>query len=216
MRVAVLVSGRGSNLRAILEGRIPFVDTVLVISNRPGVPALDVAEGHGVPTSVMRRADHPDATERDAAIGSALRLAAVDLVVLAGYDQVLRPSYFAAYGGRTVNIHPSLLPSHGGAGMVGLAVHRAVLAAGDRETGVTIHEVTADLDAGPVLAQERVAVLAGDDADGLAARVLAVEHRLLVSTLALMARPAAGTMRASMIGGAPSGAQTTQERPDRY
>jgi phosphoribosylglycinamide formyltransferase-1 len=109
--------------------------------------------------------------------------------VLAGYDQVLRPSYFAAYPGRTINIHPSLLPAHGGRGMLGLAVHRSVLAAGDTETGATLHEVTAELDAGPILAQARVPVLVGDDANRLAARVLVEEHRLLVSTLRTLGVP---------------------------
>ena len=108
----------------------------------------------------------------------------MELVLLAGYDQVLRPAYFAAFSGRTINIHPSLLPAHGGAGMMGTAVHRSVLAAGDVETGVTIHDVTPDVDAGPILAQSRIAVLPGDDAERLAARVLVEEHRLLVATLA--------------------------------
>jgi phosphoribosylglycinamide formyltransferase 1 len=103
--------------------------------------------------------------------------------VLAGWDQVLRASYFAAFHGRTINVHPSLLPAHGGAGMMGLAVHRSVLDAGDSETGVTIHEVTAELDAGPILAQARVPVGPEDDLEALAARVLEVEHRLLVATL---------------------------------
>ncbi len=219
MRVGILVSGRGSNLRAILESKIPSIEPVLVISNRPDVPALAIADHHGVRSSVMRRADYPDTARRDAAIGEALHLASVEVAVLAGYDQVLRPSYFAAYRGRTINVHPSLLPAHGGAGMVGLAVHRSVIASGDRKTGVTIHEVTADLDAGPILAQVRIPVLATDDAEALAARVLAEEHRVLVSILAEMAsmlHPAPGTMRASMIDGAPSGAQTTQERPGSY
>ena len=105
------------------------------------------------------------------------------LALLAGYDQVLRPSFFAAYRGRAVNIHPSLLPAHGGPGMVGLAVHRAVLASGDPETGVTIHEVTGDLDGGQILAQCRVKVIPGEVAEALAARVLTEEHRLLVTTL---------------------------------
>jgi phosphoribosylglycinamide formyltransferase-1 len=132
---------------------------------------------------VLNRADFNDAGERDAAFGEALTNAGVRLAVLAGYDQQLRPAYFAAFAGRTINVHPSLLPAHGGAGMLGLAVHRSVLEAGDAETGVTIHEVTPELDAGPILAQARVPVLAGDDAETLATRVLAVEHRLLVATL---------------------------------
>jgi phosphoribosylglycinamide formyltransferase 1 len=180
MRLGVLVSGRGSNLEAILDAG--FV-VALVVSNRPGVRALDVAAAHGVPCRVLRRADFGDAAARDAAIGAALTAAGAELVVLAGWDQLLRPAYFEAFGGRTINIHPSLLPAHGGAGMMGLEVHRSVLRAGDSESGATIHEVTPELDSGPILAQRRVPVEPGDDAETLAARVLAAEHRLLVATL---------------------------------
>jgi phosphoribosylglycinamide formyltransferase 1 len=180
MRLGALVSGRGSNLEAVLAVGLKVA---IVISNRPGIPALAIAGSHGIPTRVLRRADFADAAARDAAIGAALTHAGVQLAILAGYDQRLRPAYFAAFRGRTINIHPSLLPAHGGIGMVGQAVHRSVLAAGDRETGATVHEVTSDLDAGPILAQVRVPVLAGDDADTLATRVLAEEHRLLVATL---------------------------------
>lgn len=186
MRIGVLVSGRGSNLEAVLDAGF---EVVMVISNRSGVRALEVAAARDVPTAVLRRSAFANMDARDAAIGAALRQAGVDLAVLAGYDQLLRPAFFDAFAGRTINIHPSLLPRHGGPGMMGIAVHHAVLAAGDRETGVTIHEVTPDLDAGPVLAQERVRVLPGDDPEALAARVLATEHRLLVETLrALQAR----------------------------
>jgi phosphoribosylglycinamide formyltransferase-1 len=184
VRLGVLVSGRGSNLEAVLAAGF---GVALVVSNRPGARALEVAARYGVPSLVLRRADFPDAMARDAAIGRALTDAGIELAVLAGYDQVLGAPYFAAFAGRTINIHPSLLPAHGGAGMVGLAVHRSVLAAGDRETGVTVHEVTPDLDAGPVLAQARVPVLSGDDAEELAARVLVTEHRLLVATVAKLA-----------------------------
>ena len=211
MRLGVLVSGRGSNLEALLAARLPVV---LVISNRAGVRAVDLAERYGVRTTVLAAADFADAGARDAAIGYALASADVDLAILAGYDQVLRAPYFTTFGGRTINIHPSLLPAHGGAGMVGLAVHRSVLAAGDAETGATIHEVTADLDAGPVIARAPVAVLPGDDAESLAARVLEAEHRLLVDTVtALAAEGMVGMMRASMLGGASRGASPTQERP---
>ncbi len=180
MRLGVLVSGRGSNLEAMLAAGL---DVALTISNRPGVRALEVAAAHGVPARVLRRSDFSDADARDRAIGRALTGATVDLAVLAGYDQVLRPAYFDAFGGRTINIHPSLLPAHGGRGMLGIAVHRSVLAAGERVTGVTIHEVTPDLDAGPILARVEVPVASDDDAESLAARVLAEEHRLLVATV---------------------------------
>ena len=188
MRLGVLVSGRGSNLEAVLTDAAPGLEAVLVLSNRPGVRALEVAAAHDVPAQVLRRADYGgDASARDAAIGEAFERAGVDLALLAGYDQLLRAPYFGAFSGRTINIHPSLLPAHGGAGMKGMAVHRSVIAAGDRETGVTIHAVTADLDAGPILAQSRVAVQPGDDAETLAARVLTEEHRLLVATLTQIA-----------------------------
>jgi phosphoribosylglycinamide formyltransferase-1 len=187
MRLGVLVSGRGTNLGAILDavaaGELAGVEPVIVISNRGGVRALEVASAHGVPTRVIPRSAYADLDRRDAAIGRALAAAGTQLAVLAGYDQRLRQGYFAAFGGRTINIHPSLLPRHGGPGMMGSAVHEAVLAAGDRETGVTIHEVTLELDAGPTLRQVRVPVLAADSPDRLAERVLAVEHRTLVALL---------------------------------
>ena len=205
MRLAILVSGRGSNLAAVLEavaaGRLSDIQPVLVVSNRPAVPALDVAARHGVPAVILDRARFGSADARDAAIGHALSDIGADLAVLAGYDQLLHRSYFDAYVGRTINIHPSLLPRHGGPGMTGLAVHAAVLAAGDKETGVTIHEVSDELDGGPVLAQTHIAVLPGETVTGLADRVLAVEHRLLVSTLRSLAAvgslsDASGTMAA--------------------
>ncbi len=150
MRLGILVSGRGSNLEAILRARPSGIEPVVVISNRPAVRALDVAAAHGIPTRVLRRAEFGgDAAARDAAIGRALADAGVELAILAGYDQLLSSSYFEAFGGRTINIHPSLLPAHGGAGMLGLAVHRAVLASGDRETGATVHEVGAGAGCGP-------------------------------------------------------------------
>ncbi len=191
LHLGVLVSGRGSNLEAVLDavaaGRLRDVEPRLVISNRPGVRALSVARAHAVPARVLARRDFPDAASRDAAIGAALTDAGCSMALLAGYDQLLRAPYFDAFAGVTINIHPSLLPRHGGRGMMGLAVHASVLAAGDTETGVTIHEVTHELDAGPIVAQERVPVRRGESAQELADRVLVLEHRLLVSTLASLA-----------------------------
>jgi phosphoribosylglycinamide formyltransferase-1 len=202
MKLGILVSGRGSNLEAVLDavaaGELAGVEPVLVVSNRPGVRALEVAARHGVPARAMPLgAFGGDAEARDAAIGVALVEARVELALLAGYDRVLRSSYFAAFTGRTINIHPSLLPLHGGPGMLGESVHAAVLVAGERETGATIHEVTQDLDAGPILAQERVVVDPGDDTTRLAARVLEVEHRLLVSTLGRLAGVGVPGMRSA-------------------
>jgi phosphoribosylglycinamide formyltransferase-1 len=219
MRLAVLVSGRGSNLGAVLdahaEGRLPNVRPVLVISNRSGVPALDVAAAHGVSSRVLARAGFASADARDAAIGRAVADSGAELALLAGYDQLLGPPFFAAFRGRTINIHPSLLPRHGGRGMVGLAVHRAVLAAGDSVTGVTVHDVTEALDAGPPIAQVELPVLPGESAEELAGRVLAVEHRTLVEVLARLA--AEGSDRgasASMTAASPpaGGARAPHER----
>jgi phosphoribosylglycinamide formyltransferase-1 len=199
--LGVLVSGRGSNLAAILEAGL---EVAIVVSNRPGVPALDVAASHGVPFRVRRRAEYADADARDAAIGADLVTAGVAVAVLAGYDQRLHPGYFEAYRGRTINIHPSLLPRHGGRGMVGLAVHRSVLAAGDTITGVTVHEVTETLDGGPVIARIEVPVLRGETAEELAERVLAVEHRTLVEVLARLAAEGSGAgASASMTAASP-------------
>jgi phosphoribosylglycinamide formyltransferase-1 len=188
MRLGILVSGRGSNLEAVLDAvadrRLPSVEPVLVISNRPGVRALAVAQRYGVPWKVLRQRAHASADERDAAIGAALADCGADLALLAGYDQQLRPAYFSAFRGRTINIHPSLLPRHGGRGMIGMAVHSAVIEARDSETGVTIHEVTLDLDGGAPIAQVALPVLPDETAEGLADRVLATEHQLLVDVLA--------------------------------
>ena len=187
MRLGILVSGRGSNLEAVLDaigaGKLPGVEAALVVANRPGIRALEVAARAGVPWRLMARDDFPSGEARDEAIGHALAESACDLALLAGYDQVLSPTYFTAFAGRTINIHPSLLPLHGGRGMVGVAVHAAVLAAGEAETGVTIHEVTPVLDAGPAIIQVRVPVVPGESAADLADRVLEIEHRALVEVL---------------------------------
>jgi phosphoribosylglycinamide formyltransferase 1 len=208
MRLAVLVSGRGSNLAAVLTAiaaeRLAAIEPVLVISNRPDVPALAVAARHGVPSQVLAQAQFATADERDAAMGRAVAGSGAELALLAGYDQLLRPPFFAAFRGRTINIHPSLLPRHGGRGMVGLAVHRSVLAAGDTITGVTVHEVTETLDGGPVIARIEVPVLRGETAEELAERVLAVEHRTLVEVLARLAAEGSGAgASASMTAASP-------------
>jgi len=212
MRLGVLVSGRGSNLGAVLDaaacGLLPGVEPVLVISNRSGVPAIEVAAAHRVPVRLLRRSDFADAEARDAEIGNALTDAGADLALLAGYDQLLHRPYFDAFTGRTINIHPSLLPRHGGPGMMGRAVHAAVMAAGDRETGVTVHWVTPELDAGPTIAQVRTTVEPGETVDALAARVLVIEHDLIVQVL--------GDLAADMGAGWSSGSMTAASRaPER-
>lgn len=219
MRLAVLVSGRGSNLGAVLDAvadrRLAGIEPVLVVSNRAGVPALAVAADHGVPSRVLVRAAFPTPDARDAALGAAVADSGAELALLAGYDQLLRRPFFAAFRGRTINIHPSLLPRHGGRGMVGLAVHRAVLAAGDTMTGVTVHEVIETLDAGPLIAQVEVPVLPSESVEQLAERVLAVEHRTLVDVLARLADEGSGAEASASMTAAsspPGPARASHER----
>jgi phosphoribosylglycinamide formyltransferase-1 len=183
-RVAVAVSGRGSNLSALLNalGRDEPARVVVVLTNRADAPALDHARARGIPTVVL--GDPLDA----GAWLAALTAHRVDLLVLAGYLKRVPAEVVAAWRGRIINVHPALLPRHGGPGMYGLRVHAAVLAAGEAETGATVHLVDEEYDRGAVLAQARVAVRPGDTAEALAARVLAVEHRLLPEAVRRAAR----------------------------
>lgn len=146
---------------------------VLVLSNRPEAGALAIAREHGVATAVL--GDPADPSAWQAALGAHR----VDLLVLAGYLKLVPPDIVRDWAGRIINVHPALLPRHGGPGMYGARVHRAVLDAGDRESGATVHLVDEEYDRGAVLAQARVPVLPGDSPESLAARVLALEHRLL-------------------------------------
>jgi len=186
MRVAVAVSGRGSNLEALLRalGTGAPARVELVLSNRGGAGGLAVARRHDVPTAVL--SDPADAAEWLAVLDRHR----VDLVVLAGYLKLVPPAVVSRFRDRIVNIHPALLPAHGGRGMYGRRVHEAVLAAGDRETGATVHLVDEAYDRGAILAQARVPVLPGDTPERLAARVLEVEHRLLPAVV--LAAAAAG------------------------
>lgn len=145
----------------------------LVISNRADAGGLDLARRAGVPTAVLEHNGDAEEWQR------LLRAARTDFIVLAGFLKKVPADVVRAYAGRIINVHPALLPKFGGAGMYGLNVHRAVLAAGERESGATVHLVTEGYDEGPVLAQAKVPVLPGDTAEQLAARVLEVEHELL-------------------------------------
>jgi len=174
VRIAVCVSGRGSNLAALLDALPPDRGrVVLVISNKPTAGGLALAESRMIATHVL--ADPADATEWIAV----LRKHEIELVVLAGFLALVPAGVVDAWRGRILNIHPALLPRHGGPGMYGRRVHAAVLAAGESESGATVHLVTEEYDRGPVLGQARVPVQAGDTPETLAARVLEVEHRLL-------------------------------------
>jgi phosphoribosylglycinamide formyltransferase-1 len=183
-RVAVAVSGRGSNLAALLRGleSAPIAKVVAVFSNRTDAGALSLARSHDVPTVVFSDPADPEAWRL------ALHAHAVDLVVLAGYLKRVPAAVVSEYAGRIINIHPALLPRHGGPGMYGRHVHEAVLAAGDTSTGATVHLVDEEYDRGPVLGQAQVPVLPGDTPEALVARVLEVEHRLLPAAVIAAAR----------------------------
>ncbi len=173
-RVSVAVSGRGSNLAALTEALAAdtVAEVVQVLSDRPA-PALSWARERGI--SAHQLTNFRDADEWLAR----LQESEADLLVLAGYLRLVPSGVIATYPGRILNIHPSLLPRHGGAGMYGSRVHAAVLAAGDTESGATVHLVDEVYDRGRILGQARVPVLPNDTPDTLAARVLAAEHRLL-------------------------------------
>ena len=182
VRVAVLVSGGGTNLQALLDALhdSPIARVARVISNRPDAGALERARRAGVATTVLRDANDP------AELQSAL--AGAQLVVLAGYLKLVHSSVVTRFRGRMINIHPALLPAFGGPGMYGHRVHEAVLASGAKESGATVHFVDEAFDRGAIIAQEKVPVQKGDTAETLAARVLEAEHRLLPKVVLDLAR----------------------------
>jgi phosphoribosylglycinamide formyltransferase-1 len=184
MRVAVAVSGRGSNLQSLLDrlSGDSSARVVLVLSNRAEAGALERARSMGITAAVLANPADGEEWLRFLAAGS------VDLLVLAGYLKLVPPAVVAAYGGRIINIHPALLPEFGGAGMYGDRVHTAVLASGARESGATVHLVDEEYDRGQILGQARVPVEPGDTPERLAARVLEVEHRLLPAAVLAAAR----------------------------
>ncbi len=180
-RVAILISGGGSNMLALLrdmaEDRAAV--PVLVASNNPAAPGLGRAAALGVPTAAVdHRAFGGDRAAFEAALLTPLLAALPDIVCLAGFMRVLTPVFVDRFRGRMLNIHPSLLPLY-----PGLHTHARALAAGDAEAGCTVHEVTSVLDTGPILGQARVPVLPGDSEAALGARVLAMEHRLYPAVL---------------------------------
>lgn len=180
-RVAILISGGGSNMLALVKdmGQGRYAQPVLVASNAPAAKGLERAAAHGVPTAAV---DHrPYGRDREAfeaALAEKIDAARPDILCLAGFMRILTPGFIRRYEGRMLNIHPSLLPKY-----PGLHTHARALAAGDGQAGCTVHEVTAELDAGPILGQARVPVLPGDTEDTLAARVLTMEHQLYPAVL---------------------------------
>ena len=182
-RVAVLISGLGTNMAALLYASraadCPF-ELVLVASNDPEAPGLRLAEAEGVPTFAL---SHKGLTraEHDRAMDAAIRASSASHVALAGYMRILSGEFVDGWAGRMINIHPSLLPKY-----PGLQTHRRALEAGDSHGGCTVHLVTTDLDEGPVLGQTAVAILPNDTPADLAARVLLAEHQLYPRCLAAL------------------------------
>ncbi|GHU65040.1 hypothetical protein AGMMS49983_12080 [Clostridia bacterium] len=191
MNISVMVSGGGTNLQALIDrvadGSIPDARIALVLSSRDGVYSLERARKASIKTVVISKKDYPDEEAKTDAILAALAEEGTDLVVMAGYMIIVSPRIPRAYAGRIINIHPALLPRHGGPGYYGLHVHEAVLAAGDTESGATVHYVDdRGVDSGEIILQGRVPVLDGDTPEILQQRVLTVEHRILPEATALV------------------------------
>lgn len=179
--LGVLVSGRGSNLQAILDaiaGGSLDANVRLVVSNKPGALALERAEKAGVPTRTIPHRDFPSREAFDAALVDALHEAGAKWIVLAGFMRLLTPTFLGAFGGRILNIHPSLLPAFPGA-----HAHREAIDYGVKVTGCTVHVVDEGVDTGPIVAQRAITVRDDDDEQSLAARLLHEEHALLVEVL---------------------------------
>ena len=189
--IAVLVSGGGTNLQAILDaearGENPHGKVTLVVASKPGVYALERAAGAGVESTVVRRKDYADSEAFDAALVRVLQEHNIDVVVLAGFLSVLGPSVIEAYRDRILNVHPSLIPSFCGPGFYGLRVHEAALARGVKVTGATVHLVNEECDGGPILLQKAVDILPGDTPETLQKRVMVeAEWQLLPKALAMV------------------------------
>jgi len=185
LRIAVLASGRGSNLEALIDamrtGHLP-IEIVLVASDRADAIALRIAEAAGIATLALDPRGYADRASFDADLFARIADAAPDLVVLAGFMRILDPAVLAPWAGRAINIHPSLLPKYRG-----LRTHERAIAAGDATHGASVHFVTAELDGGPVVAQVKIPIESGDTSATLATRLLPHEHRLLVACVGLMA-----------------------------
>jgi phosphoribosylglycinamide formyltransferase-1 len=170
--IVILISGRGSNMQAILEARLP-VKIAAVISSNPNAHGLEIARQHGIPALALNHRDHQTREEFDAALAARIDEFKPDLVVLAGFMRILTPNFVKDYNGRLINIHPSLLPA-----FTGLNTHARALSEGVKIHGCTVHFVTPNLDKGPIIVQAAVPVLPGDAEETLGARVLEQEHKI--------------------------------------
>jgi phosphoribosylglycinamide formyltransferase-1 len=176
-KIVILISGRGSNMQALLEAKLPC-RIAAVISNRADAAGLAIARTHGIPTAVVKHRDYPDRESFDAALAQAIDAFNPDFVALAGFMRILSAGFVARYHGRLINIHPSLLPAYGG-----LDTHARALQDGVKIHGCTVHFVTHDLDHGPIIIQAAVPVLPDDTQQTLAARVLSQEHRIYAQAI---------------------------------
>jgi len=186
LRAAVLISGTGSNLKAIIdavENDGLRLNIVRVVSNRKDAPGIHHATVADIPVSVIRHTDFPDRQSHDAAIAEVLHQNQTELIILAGYMRILSEEFTSKYNGRMINLPPSLLPLY-----KGLDTYNRALQAGDSETGASIHFVTAGLDSGAVLSQVRIPIYADDDAASLSARLGPLEHKLVVATVELFCK----------------------------
>ena len=195
LRVGVLASHQGTNFQAIADacadGTLDACVAVLICNNS-GAAVMQRAQKAGIPACHLSSATHPDEALLDKAICNALTQAETDLVVLAGYMKKLGPMVLRDFEKRIINVHPSLLPRHGGKGLYGRRVHEAVLAAGDEKTGATVHFVNAEYDKGDILKQESFTIAQGETEASLAGRVHEIEHRLLLDTIKLISRRKVG------------------------
>ena len=189
-RISVLVSGNGSDLQSIIDavedGRIPNSKIVGVISSSENAYALERARQHEIPAAAVTKYEYADMRDRMDAILKILDGEHPDLIVLAGYLSILPAKVVEKYRGRIINIHPALLPKFGGKDFYGIHVHEAVLAAGEKESGATVHYVDEGVDTGKIILQEKVPVLPGDDPQTLRERVLEIEHKILPEAIAMI------------------------------
>lgn len=183
LKAAVLISGTGSNLKALIDAvanKGLQLNIVQVVSNRADAAGIGHATAAGIPVSVISHADFPDRVTHDTAVAKVLEKSQAELIILAGYMRILSEEFTRQYDGRMINLHPSLLPKY-----KGLDTYNRVLQSGDNETGASIHFVTAGLDSGPVISQITIPVLPDDDATALKERLGPLEHVLLTATVRL-------------------------------
>ena len=189
-RISVLISGGGSNLQSIIDqmedGKLLNGKIVQVIASKADAYGLERAKKHGIPTKVISKVEYPDMEERMQAVLKALDDEETDLVVLAGYLSILAPELIEKYNKRILNIHPSLLPKFGGKGCYGIKVHEKVVAAGEKESGATVHFVDAGIDTGEIILQSKVEVLPDDTPEDLQQRVLVQEHKILPEAIRMV------------------------------